>query len=190
MQRDQQNKIMDEMFSPISNAILPASIEERLEFYKHRMKLDDQDVKYKITKQKFLNYRQLSSRLIKGKHDVIPSYALFYSTLARKKTTAKLDFSYNDIFYLNRDEIKLIHLSTFNKIAKTSYKSVYNLLYNPPNYEKEIGIRKSILEHTELVDLSPIVVIDDHTDVKNSKFVLELDALTYEDTKEKLIKEI
>ena len=30
MQREQQDKLMDEMFSPISNAILPASIEERI----------------------------------------------------------------------------------------------------------------------------------------------------------------
>ncbi|MDD4855454.1 MAG: epoxyqueuosine reductase QueH, partial [Sulfuricurvum sp.] len=40
MQRDQQHRLMDEMFSPISRQILPASIEERLELYTRRMELE------------------------------------------------------------------------------------------------------------------------------------------------------
>jgi len=39
MQRDQQERLMDEMFSPIANTILPASIEERLAMYEKRIGL-------------------------------------------------------------------------------------------------------------------------------------------------------
>ena len=67
MQRDQQDKLMDEMFSPISNLVLPASIEERLDMYKYRMQLDDKETPYKIIKQKFLNYRQFNFKLINNR---------------------------------------------------------------------------------------------------------------------------
>jgi len=189
MQREQQNRLMDEMFSPISNTILPASIEERLKFYQYRMDLEDLGTNYKIIKQKFLNYRQLSSRLIKGKKEVVPSYVLFYSTLAKKKASAKFEFLHNNINYLNRDEIKIIKLNTFNKTAKTNYKNIYELIYNPPIYQKEIAIRKSLLNGSadQIIDLSPIIVIEDEEDIRNTKLTLELDAHVYEDTKERLI---
>lgn len=186
MQREQQNKIMDEMFSPISGAILPASIEERLDFYKHRMDLEDKGIMYKIVKQKFLNYRIFSSRLIKGKKDVIPSYTLAYSVLKRKKAIGKIEFEFNNIFYLNRDEVKIITLDHYNKIAKTNHKNVFELIYAPENFENELKIRNLILDNKEnsLLDLSPIVIVDSLPD---SKLTLELDAKIYEDTKEKLI---
>ncbi len=189
MQRKQQNKIADEIFSPISNTILPASIEERLEFYKHRIELEDQGVKYKIIKHKFLNYRQLFCKLIKGKKELIPSYALFYSTLPRKKTTARIEFEVENINYLNKDEIKLISLDHFNTLADTYYKNIYELLYNPQSYEHELKIRNKLLNENSiaLLDLSPIVVVEDVKNLKDSKITLNLDAKVYEDTKEKLV---
>jgi len=44
MQRKQQHKLMDEMFSPISNTTLPASIEERIELYEKRVELEERRV--------------------------------------------------------------------------------------------------------------------------------------------------
>ncbi|MCV6606731.1 MAG: epoxyqueuosine reductase QueH, partial [Campylobacterales bacterium] len=41
-QRESQNKLMDEMFSPISNQILPESIESRLELYYKRNELENE----------------------------------------------------------------------------------------------------------------------------------------------------
>jgi predicted adenine nucleotide alpha hydrolase (AANH) superfamily ATPase len=186
MQRQQQDRLMDEMFSPISNSILPASIEQRLEFYKHRMALEDKGIKYKIIKHKFLNYRQLSSRVLNGKKEVIASHVLSYSTLTRKKTTAQIELEHNSISYLNKGEIKLITLANFNTIASTSYKDIYQLIYNPPSFEDELKIRNKILdkEINYMLDLSPIVVLED---IKDEKYTLELDAKIYEDTKEQLI---
>jgi len=185
-QRQQQNVLMDEMFSPISSAVLPASIEERLEFYNHRMKLEDKGVKYKIIKQKFLNYRIFSSRLIIDKKEVIPSHVLPYSILKRKKTTGSIEFEFNNIHYLNKDEIKLISLDYYNKLAKTEYKNVIELIYDPQNFENELKIRNLILntKNSSILDLSPIVIVDF---IPDAKIILELDAKIYEDTKEELI---
>ena len=134
MQREQQNKLMDEMFSPISGDILPASIEERTEMYKHRMQLEEVNTKYKIIKQKFLNYRQLSFKLIKGKKEILDAYALSYSTLPRKKAQGKIEFEDNNIHYFNREEIKFVTLKHFNLTAKTNFKNIKELIFNPPSF--------------------------------------------------------
>jgi hypothetical protein len=185
-QRKQQDRLLDEMFSPISGITLPASIEERLEFYKHRMELEEKGVKYKILKQKFLNYRQLSARLIKGKNEVIASYVLSYSTLPRKKATGRIEFEHDNLFYLNRDEIILVTLEHFNKIARTDYKSLCELIYKPLDFNKELSVRRKLLncEDDLLAELSPIVVVEKTEDCK---YTLELDAKIYEDTKERFI---
>ncbi len=182
MQREQQGRLMDEMFSPISNQTLPASIEERLEMYKYRMELEDKNIEYKIIKQKFLNYRQFNFKVIKGKKEVIDAYALSYSTLPRKKAQGRIEYKDKDIHYFNREEVKFITLDYFNSIHKTKYKSIKELIFNPPSFDEEFKIRASIEPNNYA--LSPIIVVQNIID---SKLIIELDAKTYEDTKEKLI---
>ena len=182
MQRDEQNRLMDEMFSPISNQILPASIEERLWLYKHRIELEEKKIKYKIIKEKFLNYRQFNFQLIKGKKEIIPAYALVYSTLARKKAQGKIEFINNNIHYFNRDEIRFLTLNEFNIRTKTNYKNVKELIFNPLKFNDELKLRESIT--TTFYDLSTIIIVDE---IIESKLTIKLDAKTYEDTKEKLI---
>ncbi|QHG90814.1 diacylglucosamine hydrolase like protein [Sulfurimonas sp. CVO] len=182
MQRKQQNRLMDEMFSSVSNQILPASIEERLELYRYRIKLEDKNITYKIIKEKFLNYRQFNFKLISQKSEVIPAYALFYSTLPRKKTQGKIEFLHNNIGYFNREEIKFVTLDFFNQTCNLHYKTLKELLFNPPAYDDELKFRK-ILTNTNY-DLSPIIIIDK---IPQTKLTIELDAKVYEDTKEKLM---
>jgi len=182
MQRDEQNRLMDEMFSPISNQILPASIEERLWLYKHRIELEEKKIKYKIIKEKILNYRQFNFQLIKGKKEIIPAYALVYSTLARKKAQGKIEFINNNIHYFNRDEIRFLTLNEFNIRTKTNYKNVKELIFNPLKFNDELKLRESIT--TTFYDLSTIIIVDE---IIESKLTIKLDAKTYEDTKEKLI---
>jgi len=182
MQRDEQNRLMDEMFSPISNQILPASIEERLWLYKYRIELEEKKIKYKIIKEKILNYRQFNFQLIKGKKEIIPAYALVYSTLARKKAQGKIEFTNNNIHYFNRDEIRFLTLNEFNIRAKTNYKNVKELIFNPLKFNDELKLRESIT--TTFYDLSTIIIVDE---IIESKLTIKLDAKTYEDTKEKLI---
>jgi predicted adenine nucleotide alpha hydrolase (AANH) superfamily ATPase len=182
MQREQQNKLMDEMFSPLSAQILPASIEERLQLYKKREELEDIGVSYKIIKQKFLNYRQFNFKVIEGKKDILPAYALSYSTLPRKKAQGKIEFEIDDIYYFNRDEIIFITLEKFNKLIDKNYENIYELIYNSPTFEEE-NILRAILDKQNY-SLTPIIVLET---ISYKKLNITLDAKTYEDTKEKLI---
>ncbi|WP_324173021.1 epoxyqueuosine reductase QueH [Sulfurimonas sp.] len=172
MQREQQKRLMDEIFSPISAQILPASIEERLEMYKKRIVLEDEGKKYKIIKQKFLNYRQLSLKVTEDKKTNIPAYALSYSTLPRKKVQG------NRV----KEEVTLITLDTFNIASKQEYKNITELIYNPPTFDEELKIKEHL--GSCAYDLNPIIVVEQ---IPTKKLTIELDALTYEDIKEKLI---
>ncbi len=184
MQREQQNRLMDEMFSPISNQTLPSSIEQRLELYRERDRLEDKSINYKIIKQKFLNYRQLNFQLIKGKKEVIPAYALSYSYLKRKKAQGKIEFKDENIYYFNKDEIVFITLSCYNEILKLHYKSVKELLFHSPSFELEQTLRVSIMG--DLFNLSPIIVVE--TIPLETKLTISLDSKIYDDVKSKLIK--
>ncbi len=182
MQRDQQNKLMDEMFSPISGQTLPASIEERLAMYTQRNELEDAGKEYKIIKQKFLNYRQFNFKLISGKKNVLEAYALSYSTLPRKKAQGRIEFTYDGIHYFNREEIKFITLATYNELSQSNYTSIKELIYNPLNFDKEQALRAKISGAD--YDLTLIIVVEE---IPDSKLNIHLDAKTYEDTKEKLV---
>jgi predicted adenine nucleotide alpha hydrolase (AANH) superfamily ATPase len=182
MQRDQQERLMDEMFSPISNQILPASIEERLQMYKRRMELEDAGIEYKIIKQKFLNYRQLNFKVTEGKNKTLSAYAFSYSTLPRKKAQGKIEFEAQNIHYFNREEIKFISLDYFNELAKTQHKNIDSLIFNPPSFDEELKLRDTLTGSN--YDLTPIIVVQE---IPQSKLEIYLDAKTYEDVKEKLI---
>ena len=180
-QREAQKKIMDEMFNPISNQILPESIEERLELYQRRNNLEDTGEKYKLIKQRFLNYRLLSGKVIVAKK-VVPSYILCYSTINRNNTNGRIEYEKDGINYLNRDEVKIIDINTFNRFALSSYKDVKELMYNPPNFYKELDIRNKIIKNP--YDLSALIVIDE---IKDEKYEIEINSETYEDIKEEII---
>ena len=183
MQRDQQDKLMDEMFSPLNNNILPASIEERLELYKRRMELEDEGITYKIIRQKFLNYRQFSCKLLKGKTKVIPAHALAYSCLPRKRAQGKVEYSIGDVYFMNREEVCFITLEHYNSMTGTDFKDVTQLIFNTPPLEIELRLRQQLLPLS--YNLSPIIVVDE---IIEGKLTLNLDAKSYDDTKEILIE--
>ena len=180
-QREAQKKIMDEMFNPISNQVLPESIEERLELYQRRNDLEDAGEKYKLIKQRFLNYRLLSGKVMVAKK-IVPSYIMCYSTINRNNTNGRIEYEKDGINYLNRDEVKIIDINTFNKFALSSYKDVKELMYNPPNFYKELEIRNKIIKNP--YDLSALIVIDE---IQNEKYEIEINSETYEDIKEEII---
>jgi predicted adenine nucleotide alpha hydrolase (AANH) superfamily ATPase len=181
MQRDQQHRLMDEMFSPISKQILPASIEERLELYTRRNELEDQNISYHIIKERFLNYRLLRASVKIGS-EAIPSYPLFYSTINRTSTEGKIDFEINGQFFLNREEVRFITLDTFNTLTVSSYKNTKELMFNVPSVETEIALRAQLSGNP--FNTSAIIVVDE---IPTAKITLVLETKTYEDTKEKLI---
>ena len=180
-QRMAQKKIMDEMFNPISNQILPESIEERLELYQKRNELEFSNKKYKIIKNRFLNYRLLSAKVF-VKKQIKPSYILFYSQINNAKMNGRIEYTKDEINYLNRNEVKVISLYKFNSLAESHYKDVKELMYNPPLFEKEIEIRQKIVKNP--YDLSAIIVLDE---IRDEKYEIFINAQTYEDVKEEII---
>lgn len=181
MQREQQHRLMDEMFSCITGRIQPASVEERLQTYRLRHSLEDHDIPYRIVKERFLNYRLLRSSLQVGKR-IVPSYPLIYSSIGRTQTQGTIDYAIGEQHYLNRDEVRFITLSTFNTHTGSSYPSTRELMFNPPPIEAEIELR-SRLSSTPF-NTTAILVVDV---IPDGKITLTLDAKLYDDTKEKLL---
>jgi hypothetical protein len=182
MQRDQQHRLMDEMFSPISKQILPASIEERLEMYENRMELEEQAIPYRIIKERFLNYRLMRASVKVGT-EIIPSYPLFYSTINRTMTNGTIDFEIDGQFFLNREEVRFITLDTFNTLTSSVYKNTRELMFNAPTVETEIALRTQLTNSP--FNTSAIIVMDE---IPTAKITLVLETKTYEDTREKLIR--
>ena len=112
-QREQQNKLMDEMISPISQQILDESIEQRLNLYEQRNLNEQNNISYKILKQRFLNYRLLSAKVLVQKQ-VVFSHFLPYSTISKQRSQGKIEYSINNIHYFNKEIPK--HLLFIAKI--------------------------------------------------------------------------
>lgn len=177
-QREQQDKLTDELMSPINKQIQPESIEERLALYQKR----DQNKNIHIIKQRFLNYRLLSARVIVNK-EVLPSYFLCYSTLKNNKTNGRVEKQIKNIAYFNRDEVKIITLEYFNTLGETNYKTLYELIYNPPLFEKELEIRNKITKN--FYDLSTIIVMEN---IPNDKIFIECNAKVFDDVQEVIVE--
>jgi len=175
-QREHQNKLADELMSPINKQIQPESIEERLELYTKR----DNQKDFNIIKQRFLNYRLLSGKVIVNK-EVIPSYIFCYSTLRAKKTKAKVEKTINNISYLNRDEVKLITLDYFNELSNSDYKNIYELIYNPLKFKDELDLRNKIIN--SFYDLSAILVLEN---IPKTNMEIFIDSRVFDDVKENL----
>jgi predicted adenine nucleotide alpha hydrolase (AANH) superfamily ATPase len=180
-QQKQNQEVIDELFNPINNQILPSSIEEKLEFYSKRIELEEKGIRYKIVKENFLNYRLLRG-LVKLDKKVIDSYILFYSYLDRA-SRGKIEFIKDEIGYFNRMQIMFVTLQKLNDFLKKEYKSVKELIKNPPLIEEEIQFR-AYLTNTPY-NLSPIIVVDE---LHDGKYEVDIEAKIYPDNKEILIK--
>ncbi|VAY87597.1 FIG053235: Diacylglucosamine hydrolase like [hydrothermal vent metagenome] len=156
-QRDSQNKICDELMSQIGQQILPNSIESRIDLYKKRDLYESKKQQYKIVKDKFLNYRLLGGRVMIDKN-VVPSYFVCYSGLTNNYVKGKILHCTNNIYYLNKNEAKLITLDLFNDLNNTNYQNTTELIYDPLLFKKEVLFRNKILQ--SIYDLSCLVVLD------------------------------
>jgi predicted adenine nucleotide alpha hydrolase (AANH) superfamily ATPase len=180
-QREQQNKLMDEMINPISNQIMPESIEQRLVVYAKRDIYERYNINYKIIKQRFLNYRLLSAKVLVQKQNLFAHF-LPYSTINKTKSVGKIEYTINNIHYFNKDEIKIITLNTYNKYASTHYTKTQELIYNPPKFDTEVKIKEKLTNNT--FDMSCLIVLDI---IPTAKMEIFLNSKTYEDVEEQLI---
>ncbi|MBN2768245.1 MAG: epoxyqueuosine reductase QueH [Campylobacterales bacterium] len=176
-QREQQKKIADELFSPLSTQILPDSIEEKIELYEKRCRLEEKSQKYIIKKERFLNYR-LKRAYVSCKDQVIASHFLPYSTLQKGYTRGKIMWG-EKMGYLNRDEVLFITLAHYNEMGNANYKDVRALIYNPPSFKKELQIRKKLTQNP--YNLSTIIVLQEKI---NAKLEIYSQSEIYEDIRQ------
>ncbi len=181
IQRDQQNKLADELFVPISAQIQPESIEARIVMYEKRWEMEEKNIPYKIIKQRFLNWR-LTSGLLRVRNTVVPAHFLPYSTLRGNYSRGKIECSIDNLYYMSRDEVRFITLDTYNTLASTAYVTVTNLIYNPPSFDEEIAIRSKLGITT--YDLSTLLVVEE---IPDKKIEIFCQSKIYEDVKEVLI---
>ena len=181
-QRDEQNRLADELFVPISKQIQPESIEERVLLYEKRWDIEEKKQKYKIVKQRFLNWRLLFGTL-KVRKEIVPAHFLPYSTMRGNYSRGKIEYLLGDMGVMSRDEIKFITLSYYNTLCKTDYKDVKSLIFNPPIFSIEVSARKKILDQN--YDLSTVIVVDV---MPEKKIEVMLESKTYDDAKEILIE--
>lgn len=182
IQRDQQEKLADELFVPLSKQIQPESIEERIAMYEKRWELEETDKAHKIVKQRFLNWRLLWG-LLRVRKEVVPAHFLPYSTLKGEYTRGKIEYTIGEVHHMNRDEVCFITLSYYNALAGTDYTNVTELIFAPPSFDKELELRAKL--GVSSYDLSTILVVDE---IPGNKIEILSQSKTYSDVKEVLIE--
>ena len=180
-QRQQQDRLLDELFSPISKQIQPASIEDKIELYENRLKLEERGAEYKIVKRRLLNWRLLYA-VVKYKRSNMVAHILPYSKLKSGYSRGKVEYAVNNVHHFSRDEIKFISLDYYNKLINKNYKTTLELIFNLPKFEVELKAREKIVNG--FYDLSTVVVVDE---IPESKVELKIDTKLYEDVQEVLI---
>ncbi|MCV3521262.1 diacylglucosamine hydrolase like protein [Campylobacter lari] len=176
-----QKAFIDELMSPINKQILPASIEEKITFYKRVKNLEKKEVKFKIQREKFLNYRLLSA-LIKQDKKPIKAYILFYSHFKNAYTKFSINEENLSHYESVKDEINLWSFEYFNTLCKNKYKNFEDFLQNPLKIEQEIKIRQ---KHFGAYDLSPVIIVEN---IIKGAYEFIAKSEIYFDSKEKIVK--
>jgi predicted adenine nucleotide alpha hydrolase (AANH) superfamily ATPase len=182
IQREQQSKLADELFVPLSAQVQPESIEERIEMYEKRWQLEEKNIPHKIIKQRFLNWR-LSSALLRVRKEVVPAHFLPYSTLKGEYTRGKIEYNIGEVHHMNRDEVRFITLEYYNELENSDYQTVTELIYSPPAFSEEVALRAKL--GVTPYDISIILVVEE---IPANKIEILCQSKTYSDVKEVLIK--
>lgn len=182
IQRDQQEKLADELFVPMSKQIQPESIEDRIEMYEKRWELEEAGKSYKIIKQRFLNWR-LTLGWLKVRKEIVPAHFLPYSSIKKEYSRGKIEYTIGDVHYMNRDEIRFITLKTYNTLAHHNYNNVTELIFSPASFPEEVNLRVKL--GVTPYDISVIMVVDE---IPTKKIELRCQSRTFSDVKEVLIE--
>ncbi len=183
MQREQQERLADELFVSISGQIQPESIEARIALYEKRWEHEEQNIPHKIIKQRFLNWRLLSA-LLRVRKEVIPAHFLPYSTLKGDYSRGKIDYAIDQVHYMSRDEVRFVSLEHYNHLCGTDYESVQSLIFSPPFFETELKVRH--LLESGFFSLSAILIVDE---IPDKKIEILCQSKVYSDVREVLLKQ-
>lgn len=157
LSKQKQNKaFIDELMSPINAQILPASIQARIALYKKVQKLEKKGVKFKLEREKFLNYRLLSA-LLKRDKKMLKSYVLFYSHFKNALSKFRLNEAVLGEFKSAKDELCFWDFEYFNEKCGRKFKNFEDFLTRPLSVEREISLRQKIFG---AYHLSPIIIVE------------------------------
>lgn len=155
-QKSKNNGFVFEGVSELSARTLPATAENRIEYY---TKSDGE-----VFRARFLDYRVLSASISKDGNQ-IPSYPLLYSTSQKESFNTQTISEKEGVLYLNKEGARLVKLSKLNDFLSKNYRTIKELMFNPPTFEEEIAFRFSLSSHP--FDLSPIFVVESY-EIKGS----------------------
>lgn len=183
-QRDSQNRLKDELMSPITLQVLPSSIQERVTLFKKIEKFERKKRKFTLKREKFLNYRLLRAFVRKGKEKIIPSYILFYSSMKKEFIRGKIESIKNGIGYFNREEVLFIDLKKLNSLSNKNYNNISDLMKKPLKIDEELQVREK-LSYSKMISQNSIIVIDE---LEQDNYEILIKSKTYIDIREILIK--
>jgi len=148
-----------------------------------RVLLEDEKIEYKITREKFLNYRLLRAYVQIDKKTV-PSYVLPYSLLKRKFVKTKVESKICNYYTTRHENIYILTLDEFNKLSNKNYKNIQDIINRPLSFDEELKVRNKIIQN--FYSLSPVIIVENIE--ANTKITIYLDAKIYQDTREHLVQ--
>ncbi len=183
-QRESQDRLEDELMTPLTRQTLPSCIEERIELYEEVIACEKRGDKFSLKREKFLNYRLLSGFVKRGKTEVISSYILFYSSLQRGFSKGKIEYIDDGVGYFSRDEVLFIDIKKLNSLANKEYRDVSQMMKKPLHVEEELDVRAK-LGYSKMISTNPIIIIDE---LEQQKYQISIKSKTYMDVREILVK--
>lgn len=181
LKKQRENKaFIDELMSPLSRQILPASIEERIKLYKRVCYLEEKGVDFELSREKFLNYRLLKA-LIKINNEPVKAHILFYSHFKNAWTKFSLNDEFKGMYKSSKDEIVLLDFEYFNTLCKGRFENYGHFLKRPPSVEQEIKLRQRLFG---AYSLSPVIVLEQ---IPRGRYEISAKSEIYFDTREKIV---
>ncbi|PSM52204.1 DUF208 domain-containing protein [Campylobacter blaseri] len=178
MKMQNKESLEYELMSDVLKRALPNSCDDRLSFYKKVENLENEGIKFKILRDKIINYRLLNAK-VKFDEKVVRSYFLFNSHFERNLVKFKIDKKCDE-FYTNKEQIRILSLVKFNKICGLNYKNLNELYKNPLSIEEELRLREKISFRDSF---SPIIIVEN---IQISSARVEAKSKIYLDVKESL----
>ncbi|MDR0666248.1 MAG: epoxyqueuosine reductase QueH [Campylobacteraceae bacterium] len=171
-QREAQKRFCGELSNPIGKEILPSSIKERLEIYTKVCECEKSGIGFALKREEFQNYRFLWGRVLDKNGAVLPSWFLGAPDGDFETAVENVSGGYGFA-----KDMLFIELWRFNKTAKRAYKSVKELIFNPPASEEQKNLC------AKFSDYSLIAVVEK---VEKTVYKLEARSINYKDVREVL----
>ncbi|KAA6225179.1 diacylglucosamine hydrolase like protein [Campylobacter sp. LR291e] len=182
LSKQKENKnFIAEFISPINKQILPASIEEKKNFYKKLNNLEKKGVNFELVREKFLNYRLLFG-LVKFNKKPVKTHILFYSHFKNSYTKFALNDDIKGIYRSLKDELVLLDFNFLNALCKNKFKDFNDFLKRSLSIKQEILLRKKLFDD---YNLSGVIIFEE---LKKGSYEFICRNEIYFDTREKIIK--